>query len=68
MVKEKVQGKMKQHFLYKVPLWNSLSLNLRTANTKTTLDKSGEQDYTQHSRCCLRNLLTSDHWKLGSLE
>lgn len=23
---------------------------------------------TQHSRCCLRNLLTSDHWKLGNPE
>lgn len=46
MGKEKVQGKVKQHFLCNVPLWKSLSLNLRKANTNTALDKFGEQEIT----------------------
>lgn len=44
--KEKVQGKVKQHFLCNVPLWKTLSLNLRKANTNTALDKFGEQEIT----------------------
>lgn len=49
VTKEQVQGKVKQHFLYNVPLGNSLSLNLRTANTEMALDKFGEQDITHSS-------------------
>lgn len=44
--KEQVQGKVKQHFLYNLLLWNPLSLNLRTANTKTAPDEFGEKDIT----------------------